>query len=249
MNQKINNTIVAAIITSFAVIGTALLSAYISLKLEGWSLYAAFIILSIQTCVVLYVILSFTGFFEELSRYKQKRYQNKLAIKFFDEFKQKDYADKLYSILSTDDDSPHNTYTFHNVIEQLRQHDDFRELPELNIKPIKSHFYFWKDLYNRFNGKDASTFKLLLEDFSYIVNGYDRESVSTPLNNIKNIIQRAKERNKQSVEIGKSLKEEWRMTMEQYNYFEKNYNDFVKRVNEAFNERIASTISIARDLP
>lgn len=249
MNQKIDNTIVATIITSFAVIGAALLSAYTSSKLQGWSLSVAFIILSIQTCVVLYVILSITGFFERLSRYKQKRYENKLAKKFFDEFKQKDFAAKFYSIQSTDNDSPHNSYTFHNVIEKLRAHDDFRELPKPNIKPIKAHFYFWKDLYNRFNGKDASTFKLLLEDFSRIVNEYNGESVSTPLDNIRNIIQRAKERNKQSIEIGKSLKEEWRVTMEQYNYFEKNYNDFVKRVNEAFKDRVASTIYIARDLP
>lgn len=85
--------------------------------------------------------------------------------------------------------------------------------------------------------------------YSYIVNEYNRESVSAPLNNVRNIIQKAKERNKQSIEIGKSLTEEWRIAIEQYNHFEKNYNDFVKRVNGAFDNRVASTISIARDLP
>lgn len=249
MNPKIDNTTVVAIIGSFAVIGAALITAYAGSNLRDWYLNIAFIILLIQTSAVSYVILSITGFFEWLSRIKQEKQENKLVKKFFNEFKHHNYVDKFYLIQSKEgDDKPFQYHTFHNVIDQLRQHDDFREFQKPNLKPIRTHFNFWRLWYNRFNGKDKFVFEQLLEDFGVIVNEYYRESVSIPLENIKNITQRAKEKNKSHLEIKNSLKEDWRIAMGHYDDFEKDYNDFVTRVNKAFNRNILKGIPVAANL-
>lgn len=250
MDEKIDNKYTTAIIGGLAVIGAAFITLYANEKLSDWSLYLGFIILSIQTGVILHVN---TSLFERWTRYKKEQNENRLARNFFDEFKKDDYVGKFHLIQSKANgiDHPHRQETFHNVIDQLRHRNGFSDLPEPNIKSMKSHFYFWRDLYSRYyayDAYDAYNFKLLLGDFSKIVNEYYTESVSTPLENIRRNSQRAKEKNAPPVEIEISLKEDWRQAVRYYDDFEKNYNDFVNRVNESFGYQVASAIFPARDL-
>lgn len=243
MNDKINTTIIAAIIGSFAAIFSSIIFAYA--KLPDWSIALAFILLIIQ----LYVILSIAGIFKSLLKIKQKMHETKLAKKFFDEFKQDDYVGKFHLIQSTADGVDTYRYqTFHKVIDLIRQRDYFRELQSPNLKSIRTHFRFWKGCYNRFNGKDASGFEILLNDFGAVVYEYYSESVAIPLESVKNITQRAKEKKEPPIVIENSLREEWRIAMGYYDDFEKRYNHYVERVNAAFNRSVLSGIPPARDI-
>lgn len=241
MNQKIETSIATVIITSSGAIGVALLMAYLNSKLSGWSFYAAFIILFINSIAILYVLLSLTEFFKKVSIFKKDIHENRLAKMFFNEFRQLNCVNTFKSI-----QSDRNNQTFHNAVNGLRQNKNFSELQEPKLEAIRAHFEYWKDWCNYFHrkqcnpliGKDAFVFERLLDAFSTIVIEYYEESVTKPLETIKEI-QKANHQAK----IEDEPKERWRDAIRHYDDFYREYNPFVERINNAFSGALSWNIN------
>lgn len=248
MTQKKDNTIAAAIIASLAAIFSSILFTYA--QLPEWAIVLAYGILIIQLCILLYI----TDIPEKLLKLYRNLLERRLAKKFFEEFKDDDYVGKFRLIQSqaTGESGEFRVQTFHNVIADLRQRADFRELQEPNLEQIRGHFTFWIFWCNRFKGKwyncligkDASVFERLLKEFESIVYDYYKESVTKPLKTVKEI----KETNPEA-EIEPNLKENWRIAMGHYDDFEKRYNHFVGKVNSAFSDNNAMEREVLGGIP
>lgn len=248
MTQKKDNAIAAAIIASLAAIFSSILFTYA--QLPEWAIVFAYILLIIQLCILLYII----GIPEKLSKLYRNLLERRWAKKIFEEFKDDDYVGKFQLIQSpaTGEGGQFRYQTFHNVIDELKQRDDFRGLQEPNLEQIRAHFTFWIFWYNRFKGKwynyfigkDASVFEQLLREFEAIVNEYYKESVTKPLKAIKEI----KERNPEA-KIEPNLKENWRIAMGHYDAFEDRYTHFVGKVNSAFRNNLAMDIEVLGGIP
>ncbi len=238
MTQKKDNTIAAAIIASLAAIFSSILFTYA--QLPEWAIVLAYILLIIQLFILLYI----TDISEKLSKLYRNLLERRLAKKFFEEFKNDDYVGKFHFIQSqaTGEGGQYRYQTFHNVINDLRQGDDFKKLQEPNLEVIRVHFRFWIPWYNRFKGKwyhfligkDASVFGHLLREYEAIVNEYYEESVTKQLKIIKEI-----KNEKPQAQIKPNLKENWRIAMGHYDDFEKRYNHFVGKVNSAFRNNLS----------
>lgn len=236
--SKIGDTTLLKI---FGILGTIVIGTIFSYQtLPQWSIYIVILLLLIMLCILVWI----SSLPEHISKRSDMRRHNKLAKKFFQEFKEENFVDSFKKIQSYDPAAPNQEYTFHNIVDRLkRDHQEFESLPDPEINLIRNHFTFWLRWYGYFDGKiDFNSFSTMLEDFSSMVKGYHRICNTEPLR----IISRINEINQ--IKINEKRKKDWKIAVGYYDDFEKRYNHFVGEVNGEFKDTILSGLPPAQEL-
>ena len=241
-SQKVDNTILAAIIGSLGAIIASillLLFSYPALFNVIYIALIALILLAIQT----YIIVRFSPIYEHYKNWNDARNQNKLARKIFEGFKEKNFVGKYKRIQSVRDDPEYIYDTFHRVVNTLRGKgfDEIQD-PEIKLELIREHFNFWLERYNFWceryrkliGGMGIKDFIALFSEFDRIVKNYHDSCIWEPKRQIEEIIKAGE----QIPKIPEYIDKDWRSAMEYYIDFWREYKDFVDRVNEEFGSEL-----------
>ncbi len=237
--MSISRLSVTSLLTIFGILGTIVIGIIFSYSsLPQWSIYVVISSIVIMLCLLLWI----SPLPELIKKINDMRRRNYLAKKFFREFKQRNFVNRFKIIQSNENNyEKSNKRTFQNLISRLKQnHPDFKSLlePESQINSLRDHFNFWLRWYGYFDEKiDFKAFSSLLEEFQNIVNEYHRICILEPS---KILTKNSK--------IDEEIKKEWRATMEYYDFFINQYNEFGEEVNREFNEPVLGTVAPAQEL-
>lgn len=221
--SRISNS---ALIGIFIILGGLAISIFLSSSsLPLLLIYFAYSLIVIMFFIIVWI----SPILENFWKYMEKRRRNKLAKRYFKEFKRENFVDNFERLHGSEYE-----YTFHRIIDGLKQdHEEFKSLHELRINLIRDHFIFWSAWYGYFEAKiDYNSFVNLLIDFGSIVRGYHRICIDESQSEISRIAKT------KSIQINDARKHDWKTALGYYDDFEKRYNNFLDKVNGEFKAKI-----------
>lgn len=184
--------------------------------------YGVFVFLVISVCAIVYDLV---GRPRPISHFLEKRKKNTTALNLFKDLKH--FVDRVDELLS-----PGRNDNIHSLLNNLRNKPEFRDkLYDLQTSYLHDLFHCYNERVKRFDGTKEDLC-LLISEFETFLRVYHRTHVRIPVDIIRRI-----GRDK----IGDDRREAYKKYKEDYEHILRNYIDFGKKANRAFEEEISHT--------
>lgn len=216
--------------------------------LQPWIRHILISILILILIIILYSLSIFQKIYQKIKKKYDDIQSNQLADTFFQEFKKKKFVERAIRVMpirikQTDNygfinDSPQ---TFYDIMSRLKVNRlEFDCIPNI-IQDISSsigHFNYWNKWFKYFNKEklDIVILKNLLEDFSFLTEECVQRSI------LRSLYEMCKAFEETKIEIDKDMDKNLTIAKEEYDAYRKDYNPFVREINEKFGKGTMSEL-------